>query len=551
MGKLKEIFIFLLIFVFLKNSLFPYTGKDYLKMAIKAHQNGFYSLSNQQLEKFFNNPDKEYIDYAYLLYSVNLIKLNKLKKAEKKLLQLIKEFPDSGYLKESFRYLIFIYLENAEGEKLLNLYKEYNKRFGRDCEIERNISQIVLKKGISLFNSGAINESKELFQVIVTRFPESEFAPIGYYYLGLIFYQNNQFEKAKSYFEKSLPSISDKKIIYDIYLKIGDCYLNQGDIENATKFYDIVLNKSGIEELKLWALFQKSIILKKEKKYEKSEEYLKGILKKTEDRKLKNYALFEISKLKLLQEKWDDAESYLLKILDGNFEPLLPQVILQLGFLNFNKGKFDKSIKYFKDFISKYKRYDKVFSAYFGLGYSYYKKGDIEKAKSIWENILKEKPESEFSSEILFILGKDNFEKKRYSDAEKYFKKLINYFPESSLSSLSKPLYIRTLIFQKKYKTAKSLCEKFLKNKDEEIKVLYGEILYYLRDYQKAEKILSQISKKIPSLKAESLYFLGKVYLKKDNKLKAKEKFLEIITFYSDMKEWEEAAKKILRDISK
>jgi len=547
MRILKRFFI---IFLISEISLLSYTGADYLKMAIKAYQNGLYSLSIRQIEKFFKNPEKQYIDYAYLLYSASLIKLNRLDEAEEKLINLMEKYPDSKYLKESFEYLFYIYIKKGKIEKLLNLYKDYSKKFGRNIDIESDISQIIAKKGISLFNSGNINRSKKLFKILITRFPDSKFSPFGYYYLGLIFYNENRFGKAKYYFEKSLPSISDKKIIYDIYLKLGDCCLNIGDIENAKKFYDIVLKNSKIEELKLWALFQKATILKKEKNYKECEEYLEKIIQEAKDEKLKNYALFEISRLNILQEKWDDAENFLVKIIENKFEPLLPDVILQLGFIYFNKGEFDKSINYFKDYISKYKD-DNVFSAYFGLGYCYYKKGNFEKAESIWKRVLERKPESKFSSHILFILGKHNYENKKFKDAEKYFKKLLKYFPESPLSSISKPLYIRALIYQKKYKDAKKLCEKFLKNGDDEIKLLYGESLYYLKEYKKAEKFLLNVSKRIPSLKAESLYFLSNLYLKKNDVVKAKEKLLEIITFYPNIKEWEELAEKRLKELPK
>ena len=533
--------------------LFDIFAQDtyYLKMAIKAHQEKEYTLSNQQLEKFLKAfPEDKNIDYAYLLFASNLIKLKDFNEAEKKLNFLIEHYPDSFLLKDAFTYLILLYLETERFYDSYNTYKKYIEKFGKDENLETQIFQKIFYNATYLFNSGELEKSKEFFSFLIDTFPEHKNIGDIYYYTGIIFYNENQFQKAEEYFKKAILKTPNKNFLLDLYLKLGDCYFNIGNLEFAEKFYLKVISEPNNLPYKDWAYFQYAILKEKREEYSEAEEIFEKLIKENKEEKIKVMSLVETGKLKMIKEKWEEAEEFFLEI-TKNYpkSKYFQEALLQLGFINFNKNDIEKAICFFEKLLTSSPEENLKSPCYFGLGYCYYKKGDIDKASSIWSKILNTSVESKFTPEILFLLGKKYFEKGNYQLAEKYLQRAIN-FPDTGFFNISYLILVESLIQQGKLKEGKKLCEDFLnKYSGEEIKLLYGKILYFLKEYEKGKKFLEEISATNPKYKAESLFYLGKIHQELGNKTEAKEKFLEILTFYEDITEWSGPARENLKKI--
>lgn len=540
------------IFLLFTPLIFAYTGSDYLEMSVKAHQEGFYSLSNQQLEKFFEvSPEHTNADYAYLLFASNLIKLKNFEEAEKKLKSLLEKYPDSSFIKDGLKYLILVYLATENYRSSVSEYEKFRKTFGTDEKLASQITQKMYYKAVSFFNSGKIPESQEIFTILNTAFPDSKYRGRIFYYTGLTHYRTNGFIEAEQSFQKAIPGISDKEFLSDIYLKLGDCYFNMGKYDMAESFYQKVIDEFSFPEGKNWARFQLAIISKRKNEYSRAEKLLKKILDENGGDRVRELALFELGKLNIITENWESAEKYLLGLVKNYPETdIVPEALLQLGFINFNRNNLAQSIMYFEKFLSFPCEEEKKVQGYFGLGYAWFKKGEIQKASRVWGEILNDFPDSKFVPDILFLLGKKHFDGKNYPLAEKYLQKLINEFPDNSFINISRPLLIESLIMQKKLTKGKKICEDILKKySGDEIKLAYGKILYELKNYEDAVKILKQVSSNNALMKAESLFYLATIFQKRGDISKAKEKFLEIITFYPESEELSKRAKENLEKL--
>ncbi|MCM8761897.1 MAG: tetratricopeptide repeat protein [Candidatus Omnitrophica bacterium] len=452
-------------------------------------------------------------------------------------------------------YLVLAYLKKTDLTSAISLYSDYKNRFSPDKFLESQIAQVIFSTATALFKKGNINKSRELLNLISTDFTSSEYLPEALYYEGLTYYQENNFDRASELF-KSASDLSDtikhKEIIADIYLKLGDCFFNKKDYSTAEHFFNRVRQEFPDTIYSVWASFQLALIEKRKGNLEKAVSLLEG-LKNSEEEDIQFRVLSELANVKMLQEKWTESEIYLKEITE-----LLPEeqniaeIYLKLGFVNFNMGKFEDSIIYFRKVTDMPTKNDVKESAYFWLGYTYYIKNLFDDSMKIWNKLQIEFPESGYIHEILFFTGKRYYESAYYPAAEEYLSDLTTRFSESPFYQTAMEMLIDSKIQQGKFNEAIQLCEDFLeKRKSETISFLYGKALFLLKDFKKAKDVLEKLKSVKPSEKVEATYYLACIYEKRGEIEKAQEKYLEIITFFSDFPHWVKQAEENLKHLKK
>jgi len=382
----KKIILYLLLIV----SAIGETGKITLKLAIESSKNGEFELSNKYLEDYIAG-EKEFLDYAYLVYGYNLLNLGKYNSAIEKFEIIIKRFPLSQYLKNSHLFLISAYLKTNNPDFALTQYKEFKNKSGENLEIKKQIGLSFLEKGIFYFKKRNYEEAEKNLNLILNEF-EDEFLNLwSNYYIGLIEFEKNNFEKAKEYFGKVIEN-GKGDIYFDSILKIGDCYFNLGEYETAEKYYYQLKENDKFFQ---WAKFQIARIEKSRGNIEKSIEILNEIDYK-EDKELKFNVLYAKANNYIFLEKWDEAEKILNDILNEYPQSdKIPEIYFKLGTLNFNKKDFDNSIIFFKKANLIGENSIKEKSLFF-LGYIYYIKKDFNQAFNYWDELKNKFPESSF-----------------------------------------------------------------------------------------------------------------------------------------------------------
>lgn len=520
---------------------------NYLKLAITSSEKSFYELSNKYLEQYIASGEKEHLDYVYLLYGYNLIKLENYDQAIKKFEIIIKEFPLSQYLKNAYLFLFLIYLKTDRIDSAINLYKEYREKFDIDENIEKQIGEKILQKGIELFKNKNIQDAKKYFSLITEKFKQKDLILWANYYYGLCEYQESNFLNAKDYFEKVI--ISGKgDIVSDSKLKLGDCYFNVREYEIAEKYYNELLNENSI--FSQWAKFQLAIIEKRKGEIIKSLEILDGI-DFGNDLNLMFKVLDEKANIYILLERWKEGED-ILNLLINKFPSTkeIAEIYFKLGIVNFNKNEYDKSILFFKRAIELSQEDSIKEKSLFYIGYINYIKRDFNISFKYWQDLIEKYPESSFISQIYFLKGKKFYNENNQKQAEKFFKEVIkkdNSYKEQAITYL-----IEILINQDKLLEAENYAKEFLEKKqDKYINFLLGKIYYLQADYEKSKGIFENLNIDNPVFKVEKNFYLGKIYQKQGNIEKAKEKFIEIISLYPQHKEWKEKAEKSLKELKK
>ncbi len=399
----KKVILYLLLTI----SAIGETGKNFLKLAIESSKKGEFKLSNKYLEDYIARK-KEFLDYAYLTYGYNLLNLGNYNSAIEKFEIIIKRFPLSQYLKESYLFLIITNLKINHTDCALKYYKEFKDKFGENLEIKKQIGMKFLEDGISYFKNRNYEEAENKFNLILSEFEDKFLLLWSNYYLGIIEFEKNNFKKAKEYFEKVIEE-GDGEIYFDSILKIGDCYFNLGEYETAENYYNQLKEN---EKFFQWAKFQIAKIEKSRGNIEKSIEILNSIDCK-QDYELKFNVLYEKANNYIFLEKWDEAEKNLNDILiEFSENNKISEIYFKLGILNFNEKNFDNAVFFLK------------------------------KAELIGENSIKEKS--------LFFLGYIYYIKKDFNEAFNWWDKLKNKFPESSFFA----------VISQKYKKIKEILKK-------------------------------------------------------------------------------------------
>lgn len=527
-----------------------------LRMAYEAHKRGLYSLSNTQIERYIReHPEAPDIDYAYLLSGVNFLYLEEIDKAIETLNIIRKKKPESQFLKDALSYLVLAYLKKKDIQSAISLYSEYKNRFSPEDFLEKQIGELVFLTAVSLFRNGEIRKSRELFNLLSTDFSSSEYLPEALYYEGLTYYQEDNFDRAIEIFKKAAEvssSFGKKDITADIYLKLGDCFFNKKDYAVAEYFFNSVRNEFPDTIYSTWASFQMALIEKRKGNLETAVSLLEG-LKSKEEEDLHLRVLSELANVKMLQEKWAESEIYLREISEISSESSnLSETYLKLGFVNFNMREWDDAIIYFRKVLEIPASQQTKESAYFWMGYTYYMKNFFNDAFSMWKRLQIEFPDSGYIHEILFFTGKRNYETGMYADADIYFTELIEKFPDSPFYQTATEMLVESKISQGKLNDALAVCEKFFeKNKSETVSFLYGKTLYLLKDFKKAMEVLEKVKTGQPSYQVEATYYLAGIYEKLGEIEKAQEKYLEIITFFSEFPEWVKIAEENLKRLKK
>lgn len=521
------------------------TVDEYLKIAITSSEKGYFEISNKYLQKYIESGDEKFLDYAYLLYGYNLLKLEDYSSAIEKFEIIIKRFPLSPYLKSSYIYLITSYLKTGNSHSAFRYYKDYIKKFDKDKEMERQIGIAIFEEGISDYKIKKFLDAKEKFNLIINEIEDNELNLWANYYLGLIEFQMNNFKNAEEYFKKVIPEAKGE-IFLDSELKIGDCYFNMGDYENAENFYREVIKNDG-SIFSQWAKFQIAMIEKRKGNMKKSEEILNTI-DYSKDIDLKFNVLNEKSNIYIFNENWDEAEKVLNQIINEFSDKRdLSEILFKTGIVNFNKKDYKKAIDFFEKAKESEEKSIKEKSIFF-IGYINYLNGNFEEALKFWEIIENQYEESSFLPRILFLKGRYFYEKNKFKECEDVFKKIIE--KETPYYEESYSYLVDVLIKEKKFEEAELLLKNFLEKKREpKFEFLLGKIFYLKGNKEKAKEIFENLKIENPVIKAEMSYYLGEIYKKEGNLEKAKEKFIEVISLYPQFKEWKELSENSLKEL--
>ncbi len=315
-----------------------------LKAGVIHNQDYDYELAERMfktaIEILGNSGDaKEQIE-AYIDFAGVCINLDKLQVARSyiaKAERILRDFPDAKLKARLLCREAGVLLKEENYDKALSIFHKAQKRFDKAVELETKdyYFQTVIQSGLgNVFeHNGDVKQSVKAYTTVVDICEKNNIkGRMSWHYLlcGLGYIALEDYETAKSYFEKSISTTDDDSMAAKAgaYANAGYCLFEQGETKNALekyitaeKIYD-QQEKKDLKNLFYLQLWKAEAYLRLDKNQKRSDSLLRAFdyAKKSGSSKLLAIMYQSIAAYYAEQENFEMAYKYQLMHANHNEE---------------------------------------------------------------------------------------------------------------------------------------------------------------------------------------------------------------------------------------
>ncbi len=427
----------------------------------------------------------------------------------------------------------------------IRLFDSYVKKGDNDNLI--NIADAEYFSAVAaskLFNSDA----EYRMVMFIAAHPESPKINEGRLLLGDYFYQNKNYRKAVTYYEKVNRQELEGDKLTEYFFRLGYSLYNTGDHDRALLMFSEI--KDIDTEYTPPALYYFSQIAYERKMYQTA---MEGFMRLKDDETFGNIVPFYIVQMLYLQKDYDGILKMAPDLLKSAGKERAIELYRFIGDAHYNKGNYSEALPYLEKYSEGAKasgREDK-----YQLAYCYYKTGDLDKAtklfleigarndilsQNIW-NLLGDcylqkgdKKRSHFAfgeaskmsfdkkiqEEALFNYAKLTYETgySPFGEAIAAFEEYIDKYPGSERIQEVYDYLVATYMQIRNYKAAFASLEK-ITNKDQRLEEAYQRVAFFrgleLFKNMEIEASIDMFDKSLKyqkyntSLRARALYWRG------------------------------------------
>lgn len=356
--------------------------------------------------KLLINGDKELRNIS-ILYEQGYIE-----EAKDRLNHYIIDVEDKKLKIKALIALSGIYIEQGRYKKALELNNIAHSLSRKNSFIYYNRAMIFL----NLKETGAEDKAIEFFKKSLLYKPK---IPYAYYELANIYYNRKQYDKAKSYYQKSFKlDKKNRKAQYNYAITLFYLDKQKDSVKILKK-----LIKSEPDDVAASAAFQLGNIEVHNKKYSKSIEYYNRAIQISPEFTDALYNLGIMYYTGKQTRKAVDIFERLVSLENNNIE-----ILNKLADIYYRSGNIDTSFKYLEMLLRANPRNINALSL---LGDIYYSRGEYEEAALRYLKIIELSPTSSESKIAYINLGNVYFKFKLYKKAIQNYEKALQLDKES------------------------------------------------------------------------------------------------------------------------
>ncbi|HVO72825.1 MAG TPA: tetratricopeptide repeat protein, partial [Ignavibacteriaceae bacterium] len=444
-----------------ESSLAPFAqiciGVCYFKL--KDYQSAIVELSNPLLNEL---PQDLYPQSLYLLANC-YYRVQEYENAEKTYLKIIQGYPGLENDKDIRYGLAWAYFQE----------NKYNDAYNIFDFLSAGDDSIAIKsfywKGEAKRYAGKESEALNIYKEFMKKYPDAKIASGVQYQLGVLSFNEKNFENAESFINDALSS-GDGRVRARAYTLQGEIELNKREYDKARQSFEEAINISvTYPDIKKRAMLGFGASLYYLNQYADAVSNLEQ-LAEIDPSFEKDKANFYLAESYFYKGNYKEAINCYNKIAPSNKE-LAPSALYGKGYSYFDLRDFDNAVLCFSEFIKKNPK-DKNFTdakmrladSYYGsknftaagkiyrelfninpeqennpyLNYQYaqalFKSGDSEGAYNQFKNIQQRFPESQYADESLYLLGWIRFQQNKYREAISNYRNVLTVYPGSSLA---------------------------------------------------------------------------------------------------------------------
>lgn len=378
--------------------------------------------------------------------AVKLIGKKDFAAAEKALDQLLISRPEETW------YLRSLYLKghiNAELSKFVGSAEHFSKLLSHYPQME---DYILLKLAGVYTELGEEDKSQELFNRLLSDFPESRLRPYAKFYLGKHYLKSKALNKAYKKFSGILKNHPDNELVpestffigiilerqgetlkaYERYVKLFHSYpLNEFSIEAEEKIREMKKSKPSLPEFSPEMISKRIELLIKQGEYSIVSRECKKYLKIYKEGPAFVDLSLKLANVYSLMKKRNEAlriyKSVISKYRSG---PSIPGVLYNMSNLYWNLGKYNKAIEYSQKVINKYPSSAHAEKAYYAIGRIHGQGKNYKKAIAQFRKLTKKYKKGPFAIGAHWYIGWINYMKGNYGEAARKFSMAASRFDD-------------------------------------------------------------------------------------------------------------------------
>ncbi len=266
--------------------------------------------------------------------------------------------------------------------------------------------------------------------------PEAAKHPDGikaYYGLGYAYFNNKEYEKAISPFEKYIRKLDENKVNWnyaDALLRLADSHYAMKRYNEALTYYDNAINKRTFDTD--YALYQKGVVQALSNDVATARVSFSGVIEKFPQSKYYDQSLFQRAQLDFNAGNYERAvEAFSFIINNVPKGSITPFCYLKRAVAQSNLKNYEGAVKDYKFLLNEYPSHKTSNSALLGLQEALVNTGNVEEFSEYIVKFKKANPESDALESVEFETNKNLYFSQKYQKAIKGFEEYLKNYPDN------------------------------------------------------------------------------------------------------------------------
>lgn len=369
-------------------------------------------------------------------------------------------------------------------------YKLFEELFTENNLTDELYATAKFYSGEALLNLGNVEGAISQYEFLVNKFSWSNFRDKALYKLGIIYYEQKQYSKARARLLRIIVEYNNSEHYGAALYWIGESYVEEGNLQEAVDFLSEAVSNRTNNKFIDYTIYSLAYVYERLGEYEKAVSYYDELLSyyKTSPLaasaqvrigicyfKLKDYdyTILELSS-PLITELSEDTQAEALYLLANSY---------------YRVRQYSEAEKSYLDIIQKYPVNKIIRDVRYGLAWSYFQQDKFNDAYRVFNSLSTER--DSLAEKSFFWKG----EAKRYAgqdvEALTIYEEFINKFPQSSLVQAAQ-LQMGVIYFNnKRFDTSEKILLSSTSSNDEAVRVrsftMLGEIELNKKQFAKAK----------------------------------------------------------------
>ncbi len=321
-------------------------------------------------------------------------------------------------------------------------FDEAREAFGQ--VVERNSDEQLVVSSLCRLGDLAYDERDyqhaiEAYDRVLKEHPDSYFADIAQYQLGLCLVQLGREDDARLAFQSLLSHFTGSKWSGQARLQLGMAFFRQHNYQRAIEEWELLLaDRQGDPELKAQALFQIGNACYNAGEYARAKTVYQQVLSEHADQAVAPSAHYQLAWTVAQQGDIPEAKRQFQRYLEQNpSSEFVPDVIFWLGEQAMQEREFDVARQQFRRIVAEFGRSELADDAIYWIGQAFVEQERVSEAVEQFGALIEQYPGSALVPEVVLAMGALYDAEGRDADARQQWEWVIDRYPQTQFQALA------------------------------------------------------------------------------------------------------------------